>query len=592
MKKFLSFLLTFVMLFSLTMPAMAAEVEGGTEGNVTASYDPTITITGVAIGEHANEPGTVAVDETNKTYTVTFPEDQTLVDVNIIVSGQNLDKIPGDCYVTFGALTLGIKADDYDTNTGNAIVSSRLEVSDIGTHDLKYTTDGSTYIDTGWDVVVKQAEPAPTEVSLNVKLNAIDSTEATITDAVSAILSGSAVDNRSIAEYGLIYTGDQTMTWNSIPTGYKTPADISLTVTDTNGDGVGELTSNSSHATVELVDGVYIITVKLEKDETTTPDTTPAEITGATVYVNDVEQPVGNIIITAGDTVKVVFTGEHFDKLTDDYMYDAAGLNGILSYFVTDSSNTATVSCDISELIYCNESAITYTNAGESATETGYTLTYLEKGTQLTTIYFKNTASWAKPCVNFRDSKDRIVDAVELKLVGGESDIYSAAVPVSNWVYQVEFYDLETNTYAEMQIIPAVGDQYNYGDNTWTEFKATEHTTTSANIVWGSMAFTYTDGENGAEGAWSNDGSDGAGTVTVTNTGTTTFTATAEYKPEDAYAEINGYFAENFATASAEIDSGNSYTFTLELNGEPNKAITAGTKIGSVTISINEAAEG
>ena len=29
MKKFISFLLTFVLLFSLTMPAMAAEVTGG-----------------------------------------------------------------------------------------------------------------------------------------------------------------------------------------------------------------------------------------------------------------------------------------------------------------------------------------------------------------------------------------------------------------------------------------------------------------------------------------------------------------------------------------------------------------------------------
>ena len=48
MKKFLSFLLTFVMLFSLAMPAMAAEgddstaptISGGNTGNVSGTFDP------------------------------------------------------------------------------------------------------------------------------------------------------------------------------------------------------------------------------------------------------------------------------------------------------------------------------------------------------------------------------------------------------------------------------------------------------------------------------------------------------------------------------------------------------------------------
>ena len=43
---------------------------------------------------------------------------------------------------------------------------------------------------------------------------------------------------------------------------------------------------------------------------------------------------------------------------------------------------------------------------------------------------------------------------------------------------------------------------------------------------------------------------------------------------------------------SKELAAGANQTFTLSLDGDPTKAIPAGTKIGSVTITINEAAEG
>lgn len=56
MKKFLSFLLIFVMLFSLAMPAMAAEgdptISGGNTGNVSGTFDPgTIEFTGIQVYE-------------------------------------------------------------------------------------------------------------------------------------------------------------------------------------------------------------------------------------------------------------------------------------------------------------------------------------------------------------------------------------------------------------------------------------------------------------------------------------------------------------------------------------------------------------
>ncbi len=112
---------------------------------------------------------------------------------------------------------------------------------------------------------------------------------------------------------------------------------------------------------------------------------------------------------------------------------------------------------------------------------------------------------------------------------------------------------------------------------------------TSADITWGSMSFTYDDTideTTNAEKGWSDSDT---GWVTVKNTGNTTFTAQASYESTtEEYGTITG----SFDPASYELTAGSSYTFTLELNGKPTKAIPAGTKIGQVTITINESAEG
>jgi len=116
-----------------------------------------------------------------------------------------------------------------------------------------------------------------------------------------------------------------------------------------------------------------------------------------------------------------------------------------------------------------------------------------------------------------------------------------------------------------------------------------ELTVTSAEIVWGSMAFTYSDeqvtlsdGTTGDKG-WSNDGSDKAGTVTVENTGTTAISVSATYASIEEYQEIEGTLGD--AKTLAATESG---TFTLTLSGKPNKALS-GEKIGSVTVTIEAA---
>ena len=116
--------------------------------------------------------------------------------------------------------------------------------------------------------------------------------------------------------------------------------------------------------------------------------------------------------------------------------------------------------------------------------------------------------------------------------------------------------------------------------------------TTSADIVWGSLSFVYTDSENGAEdGAWSCE--EGANKITVTNTGDKDFSAHPYYNAEPEYTEIVGRFydsmdAEENYTMGYRLCSGDIVEIYLKLHNQPSKAIPEGTKIGSVTIEITE----
>jgi len=104
------------------------------------------------------------------------------------------------------------------------------------------------------------------------------------------------------------------------------------------------------------------------------------------------------------------------------------------------------------------------------------------------------------------------------------------------------------------------------------------------------MSFTYSDEQvEQTDGSTADKGWDDSetGWVTVKNTGETTFTAQAAYASYEGYESITG----SFDPASKELAIGEKYTFTLELSGKPTKVLS-GDKIGKVTITINEAAEG
>ena len=130
-------------------------------------------ITDVVISEY-NGNGAVTVDEENKTYTVTIPEGEYDVLVTVTVEGTNLDQITQDdadakkYRVTDGPGFTRLYPSNYDKETGNMKYDRWVNISEIGTWDIRYSTDaGKSYHPTGWKLVIKQTEPATYTVTVS-----------------------------------------------------------------------------------------------------------------------------------------------------------------------------------------------------------------------------------------------------------------------------------------------------------------------------------------------------------------------------------------------------------------------------------------
>ena len=98
MKKFMSLLLTFAMVFSLALPAGAVTVSGGTEKDVTATFDPgTIEFTGIQVYDE-DDINEYRYDEESKTYTILLPADEVGGSAWFIFAlvGNNLKYMPDD----------------------------------------------------------------------------------------------------------------------------------------------------------------------------------------------------------------------------------------------------------------------------------------------------------------------------------------------------------------------------------------------------------------------------------------------------------------------------------------------------------------
>ena len=122
----------------------------------------------------------------------------------------------------------------------------------------------------------------------------------------------------------------------------------------------------------------------------------------------------------------------------------------------------------------------------------------------------------------------------------------------------------------------------------------------SVDIVWGDMAFTYTEGAGrwdpathqttGASGGvWTVNNTDG-NKIKVTNHSNAAVTATFSYAAATGYDSISGSFDKatlNLATAvDTEVSNAPSDTAALTLTGALASSTAANTTIGTITVTL------
>ena len=490
MKKFISFLLTFVLLFSLTMPAMAAEVTGGNSGDVSASFNPgTIEFTGIAVSyEHEYRHN----EETN-TYTFIIPPDRIGVSYDVNIIGNNLDLLDETNEL------LLIANDTIEDVVPNEIVVEKLKY--YGFYPLG---KGNAYADSSrTDFYSNDGGENWISVSSEVKQSYYVTVSESENGTVTAV------------EYALP---------NDIVTLNVSPAENyaldTITVTDASGNPVtvenNQFTMPASAVNVSATFKYapkYNITLNTSENGSVSADMQTAT-EGTTVTLTVIPDESYEL-----DTLTVM-NGETEVTVTDNTFVMPAGEVTVSATF---KKIPRTITIDNS--IITNGSV----EADKSTAAEGDTVT----------LTWTAAEGYMMDKITVTDSNGDEVTVDQ----GLTSCVFT--MPASNVTV--------TATFKEIPVA-------------------------SASIVWGSMAFTYTD-----ESGWADDGSEGAGTVTVTNTGEPSFNAKATYSAEIDYMNIRGTFDKGVTTLAA----GESLSFKLTLHNRPTRILN-GQKIGTVTVHISQ----
>ncbi len=340
-----------------------------------------------------------------------------------------------------------------------------------------------------------------------------------------------------------------------------------------------------------------------------------ATITGVSITVDSTEYSSTNTSstapakITPTSTVVYTVTGTNLDKATGSTNVGfsegkSASLN--LSRWTVENNGTkATMTVAGSEYTTCNSAfQIMYTNDGQSWTETGIYIIY-DSGLS-------------------EDDKAEIT-GVSITVDGTPYTTGTATVkPTSSITFTVTGKNLNNKTGANIvSVAPGVGspltvsweinsegtsatktfDSSYYQDSTTAfEIKYTNDNratfvstgiyilyqaeTTSVDITWGSMTFTYSDEQvSGADKGWTCE--DGSNKVTVKNVGSEKINASVSFKKtNDDIASVNGTLSKTSATLANE----ESEVFALTLSGKPTTALSDIT-LGTVTITITKPEE-
>lgn len=490
MKKFISFLLTFVLLFSLTMPAMAAEVTGGNSGDVSGTFNPgTIEFTGIAVSyEHEYRHN----EETN-TYTFIIPPDRIGVSYDVNIIGNNLDLLDETNELLLIA-----------NDTIEDVVPNEIVVEELKYYGFYPLGKGNAYADSSrTDFYSNDGGENWISVSSEVKQSYYVTVSESENGTVTAV------------EYALP---------NDIVTLNVSPAENyaldTITVTDASGNPVtvenNQFTMPASAVNVSATFKYapkYNITLNTSENGSVSADMQTAT-EGTTVTLTVIPDEGYEL-----DTLTVM-NGETEVTATDNTFVMPAGEVTVSATFKK-----------IPRTITIDNSTITNgsVEADKSTAAEGDTVT----------LTWTAAEGYMMDKITVTDSNGDEVTVDQ----GLTSCVFT--MPASNVTV--------TATFKEIPVA-------------------------SASIVWGSMAFTYTD-----ESGWADDGSEGAGTVTVTNTGEPSFNAKATYSAEIDYMNIRGTFDKGVTTLAA----GESLSFKLTLHNRPTRILN-GQKIGTVTVHISQ----
>ncbi|MBE6650847.1 MAG: hypothetical protein E7613_05995 [Ruminococcaceae bacterium] len=381
--------------------------------NTTVSYTnagESETVTGFTLAYGEEEPAPLTAKVTGVTVKVNGVEQEvgevSFTDgdeITVVYYGENFDKLNtnfkyrvGPSSGTIGTYGFFTVDTTVTPNTATKTFASTT-VQSTTKNTVSYTNDGESETVTGYTLVymTETEEPPVSEdakvTGVTVKVNGVEQEvgEVSFTDGdeITVVYYGENFDklntnfkyrvgpsSGTIGIYGF-FTVDTTVTPN---TATKTFA--STTVQSTTKNTVSYTNDGES----ETVTG-YTLMYVTETEEP--PVSEDAKVTGVTVKVNGVEQEVGEVSFTDGDEITVVYYGENFDKLNTNFKYRVGPSSGTISiygFFTVDTTvtpNTATKTFSSTTLQSSANTTVSYTNAGESETVTGYTLNYQEKHT-------------------------------------------------------------------------------------------------------------------------------------------------------------------------------------------------------------------
>ena len=596
-------------------------INGNTEGEVTAAFAPEIYLSGISI-----TGDTVSHDPETNTYIAVFPVGAESITYYTVLSGKNLayyrdtaDRIlfrevgfrNGEQVGQWDNILSAYNYFTYDEATGNLTMTAQPAAASAGqTWVRSYSNDGGRTWQEAYTLVFAQAysitnsTAADANGSVTVPASAIEGETVTLTVTPEV---GYELDELTVT-----YVDADGVTQNVIVTdnAFTMPA-FAVTVTATFQQATETYTvtvdENIANGTVVVNPTTYTagqtVTLAVNPDEgyTLTDLTVTNTATGEPVTVsenNTFVMPDGNVTVTA--VFEKVYTIEAF----------AVYGNGTVTANMTTAAEGETVTVTFTPnagYALFEQRAYNPNNSSDRVELTpgteANTYTFqmpafdvrvvghiVKDGKARNDLYFDNggNTAWTDVSAYFYTNTGHLIDSVSLTMAEGGIYTLPEGAVIPNLAYNVFFYNNADSTGSldiptddnNMFTLGTTTNEYGQYEGTWSVYTPSQPPVgvTSAEIVWGSLSFTYTDGENGADGAWSADTGDAA--VTVTNTGTAAITASAAYTPKEGYTEIEGTLGD-----AQTLAAGEEATFTLTLSGKPGKALH-GEKIGTVTVTI------